>query len=478
MKSIHACKSSFAEAFYSLNKERGYISLCCYNLINHGEIDEKHDVYYRDKYLYLKDKCLDDKKKDTFDGKIAPYLVENLIANSHQLVFEVTDNCNLSCKYCGYSELYEDYDIREMKMLRLSLAKKMIDYLCDLWSEYKHSSTQNTFFISFYGGEPLMNIKLIKDIINYVESLNIKNKQINFTMTTNAMLLDKYMDYLVEKGFKLLISLDGNEQNNGYRLTKNNKESFSVVHRNIKALKDKYPDYFETNVNFNSVLHNKNNVSTVIAYIQNEFGKTPSLGELNRTGIKPEKRAEFDNMFASVDYHISTAPNREELEKELFIKSPAYSDATTFIHQYNSFIYKSYNSFFTKKRSTKYIPTGTCMPFSRKIFVTVNGKILPCERIGQQFGLGYVDDKGVHLNSKEIADKYNQYFSKFSYCGSCYNAKSCKQCMFCLDDLDNEQVRCPGYMSEKDFTRYMADNISFIEKHRDEYTKMLNVYFE
>lgn len=43
--------------------------------------------------------------------------VKYLLANLKQLTFEVTDSCNLRCKYCGYGELYDDYDKRENKML-------------------------------------------------------------------------------------------------------------------------------------------------------------------------------------------------------------------------------------------------------------------------------------------------------------------------------------------------------------------------
>lgn len=45
--------------------------------------------------------------------------VTNLIANLPQLVFEVTDACNLKCKYCAYGELYNDYDKRENKKLSI-----------------------------------------------------------------------------------------------------------------------------------------------------------------------------------------------------------------------------------------------------------------------------------------------------------------------------------------------------------------------
>lgn len=64
-----------------------------------------------------------------------------------------------------------------------------------------------------------MNMPFIRQVVDYIESLDIKNRKIQYSMTTNAMLLDRCMDYLAEKKFNLLISLDGNEWNNSYRVT-------------------------------------------------------------------------------------------------------------------------------------------------------------------------------------------------------------------------------------------------------------------
>jgi uncharacterized protein len=44
------------------------------------------------------------------------------------------------------------------------------------------------------------------------------------------------------------------------------------------------------------------------------------------------------------------------------------------------------------------------------MFVTVNGKILPCERISHKYALGEVTDEGVHLDFTEIAERYNNYY--------------------------------------------------------------------
>ncbi|MFQ7087655.1 MAG: hypothetical protein ACLRTD_24790 [Bacteroides sp.] len=70
------------------------------------------------------------------------------------------------------------------------------------------------------------------------------------------------------------------------------------------------------------------------------------------------------------------------------------------------------------------------------MFVTVTGKILPCERIGQQFALGKVTaDSGVELDLEAIADKYNTYYAKMeNQCSKCYKAESCIQCIFNLNN--------------------------------------------
>ena len=99
--------------------------------------------------------------------------------------------------------------------------KKLIDLLAELWKSDYNTSYNNTVIVGFYGGEPLLNMPLIRKTIEYVESLHIKDLTFSYNMTTNAMLLDRYMDFLVEKNFSILISLDGGEYQSGYRVDKN-----------------------------------------------------------------------------------------------------------------------------------------------------------------------------------------------------------------------------------------------------------------
>ena len=71
--------------------------------------------------------------------------VEKHLENLTQLTFEVTDACNLKCKYCGYGEYYYDYDKREDKLLTLDQAIPVLEYMAEKWrSTYYSSYKKNT----------------------------------------------------------------------------------------------------------------------------------------------------------------------------------------------------------------------------------------------------------------------------------------------------------------------------------------------
>jgi uncharacterized protein len=192
--------------------------------------------YYYSKYMFLKDHGLINILKGPGERKFSGFITEDDIkwrlANLPQLVFEVTDMCNLKCKYCGYGELYNNHGVRGKNKMTFKTAKLILDYLFNLWQSEFDSSYRRNLTLGFYGGEPLLNIKLIKKIIKYIELLKPPMVNFTFSITTNGMLLDKNMDYLVSKNFMVLISLDGNEINNCYRIKHDSTNSFEQVYHN------------------------------------------------------------------------------------------------------------------------------------------------------------------------------------------------------------------------------------------------------
>ena len=478
MDSILSCMTA-GHNIYTINRERKQLFLTHSLLVPYlykKTTINSHSDYYARKAAYLAKHGYTEGLNHQYNGTITPAMVKDSIANLRQLVFEVTDACNLRCKYCGYGELYSDHDERHAQKMQFSTAKKTIDFLQEVWKDSKQEFTIKNIFISFYGGEPLLNMPFIRQVIEYVESLHIANRTIDYSMTTNAMLLDKYMDYLAEKKFHLLISLDGNKWNNSYRVTPGGESSFEKNIANVDKLKEKYPDYFEQYVNFNAVLHNRSTVDEVYHFIKDRYGKKPQITALNTTGIRPEKKDEFNRMFRNVD--LKQSENYEGLLDEMFMKSPEYYGACLFLQQYNKNVYRSYNDLFVSEKTLNFIPTGGCIPFSRKMFITVNGKLLACERIGQQYGLGTAfPDDDIELSYQSIADLYNNYFDKLrAQCKVCYMSQSCIQCMFNIDRFDSlEKVACPGFTNKEKFGEYVGQKVSFIEQHPESYERVMEV---
>ena len=404
---------------------------------------------------------------------LTPNNIRYALANLPLLTFEVTDACNLKCKYCGYGEFYNDYDERKDQNLPFEYARQLLDYLADYWNSNRNISSDRNVYIGFYGGEPLLNMTFVKKVVDYVEKMPVHHRHLSFAMTTNAILLDKHMDFLAEKQFNLLISLDGNAFNDGYRVDKAGNPSFDRVVRNVNLLRERHPDYFRQRVNFNSVLHNRNSVQDIHDFFKREYDKIPSIGELNNMGIREDKRELFNMTYRNQVESLMQSEHYEEIDKERFISSPTYQSVCTFLHQYCDFVYRDYNELLYGKTKESGWITGTCMPFGKKMFVTVNGKILPCERIGQQFALGTVNENGVALDFDEIAKKYNQYFAKLeSQCDGCFNRKSCVQCIFNLEDLDNNPI-CNGCMNHSDFESYKAQNMAFITANPEAYYRLM-----
>lgn len=406
--------------------------------------------------------------------------IKSALANTPQITFEVTDSCNLRCEYCAYGKLYADYDKREDKMLSTKVAKRFIDYMAALWASPDNHSVNNNLYVGFYGGEPLLNMPFIAKTIAYMDAGG-HAKHFTYNMTTNAMLLDRYMDFLVEHDFNLLISLDGNAENDSYRVKANGKPSFEQVTSNIDKLRASYPEYFAKKVNFNAVLHNRNSVVDIRSFIKERYGKTPSIGDINDAGIRDEMKEEFKRMYRNSYESLLQNENYDEIEKEMFLSSPTYHSATIFLMQNSPFKYENYNELlFGKNENITFCPTGTCIPFSRKVFITVNGKILPCERIGHQYSVGHIDAKGVMLDFEAIADKYNAYYSCLEKkCRLCKNQRNCIQCMFNLDGLEKGKCECNGFMDEKQYEQYRQTQLEFFARHPDAYSEIMkNVIYK
>lgn len=407
--------------------------------------------------------------------KISTDTVLHNLIKLKQLVFEVTDACNLQCKYCAYADMYEGYDQRSNMNMPFHKAKLLIDYLQNLWKRNRYQDMEKLLTISFYGGEPLLNIEFIKQVIAYIERIPKTGRVFKYGMTTNAMLLDKHMDYLVEKDFNILISLDGDEKGQSYRTDYAGNNSFKRVFQNIMLLKEKYPIFWEKNVNFNAVLHNRNGIEKTYEFYKKYIGKTPIISPLNPAGIRKDKQDEFRQIYCNIPKEIRQSPFCELIEDELFIRAPRIASVVEYLHKYSGNYYSNYFSLFINREKLFRYITGTCTPFAKKMFVTVNGKILPCERIAHDYVMGQVTDTEVLLNYEQIAERHNRYISQyFKQCEYCALSKHCRICVYQEDETNRGNNICSSFMTKTQLKFEQKETLAYLGLHPELYRRIFN----
>jgi len=456
---------NFKGGFIKLNGERVKLS-------------KEELKYYYEYFLFLKTNSYFSNNRKIRLGEVINYNSDKIkfyLANTEQICFEVTDDCNLKCKYCGYGELYNGYDERRGKKISIKAAKKIIDYLITLKKEYLgYIKTNKKILISFYGGEPLLNISFIKKIVDYIKQIRTPNFEFLFSMTTNGTLLHKYTDFLFDNDFLLLISLDGDKRNNEYRVFANGRPTYNIILKNIFELKRKYPVYFERSVNFISVIHNKNSIYQVLKYFKDKFKKHPITIGLSNVGVRPDKKEEFEKLKNRFLMDLNIKEIEKNLQKMELSDFPRLKRVEDFIKVYSGFVFNKIGSLLYRRENINYITTGTCNPFQKKVFVTVNGKILPCEKISQKFFLGRVDKENIILNFQNIADKYNEFYKKMSVlCDNCYNSELCHQCILFLN-LEDDRIKCSNFLNYNNFKKKISYIISLLENTPNYYKQILN----
>ena len=447
-------------------------------LINKADATDRDDPekdYYQKKLAFLKGHGMlnpDTCRRIEFKEITASEIREEL-ANTPQVTFEVTDKCNLRCEYCGYGSLYSAFDQRDFSDMPFQTAKAVIDYLLTLWNSPLNRSHQRNIYMRFYGGEPLMNFPLIEEMVAYINNLHALHNRFYFTMTSNGVLLDKYADFLAKHKIQLLISLDGNERNNSYRVTKKGDPSFDLIVENIEKLRQKYPDYYDKHVNFNAVFHNRNSVAEIHRFFKEKFQKFPAVRQLSTSGINEDRKKEFWSMYANVNDSLKEAEDYSVIEREMMTKLPD-SENLSFFLQYNcSFTFNDYNQLLSRDSDYLIRPSGTCFPFAKKLFVTAKGLLLPCEKISFHHNFGQVKGDRVELDFEEIAARYNKMYNRIiPMCSHCFNNYACLQCLFHLSK-DNSLSSCQGFMTVEEYQSSISEVVSYSAENPDIYTSIM-----
>lgn len=382
--------------------------------------------------------------------------IRKSVSNVNVITFEVTQKCNLKCYYCTYGELYNNTENNHDRDLLFNKAKGLMDYMLVNYNSKDNLSTSRFLTIGFYGGEPLLNFRFIKKMVNYLNEIKTNNVRIEYTMTTNALLLDKYMDFLVDNNFMIMISLDGDCKSSLYRVSEKGSRVYNKILFNIKELKRKYPEYFKNKVVFNTVLHDKNSLLDVLKFMKFNFNKTPKLSELSQVSLLSSKRYVYDKMKIDLIEELSKSKDFID-KKDYLILDPRIDSLKKKISLLVSNNYSNLGELLDVIDTSLYLPTISCTPFSFKLFVSADSNIHLCEKIGYKYPLGYIDENNIpQFDFDLLAINYNNYYNAIAdECLNCYNIYTCLTCLF------ERNFKCKRFLKE-DYSRQLEYYTNFL----------------
>lgn len=346
------------------------------------ELDEEHIQEFENVYRGIT------KEKDSFISRLIKDSTTNYDLKTVKI--NMTNFCNLKCNYCFANE--GTYNKKKRKFDK-NLIDKFIDFLI------LYPTVQN---ITFFGGEPLLNVDGIEYLCQQVNNLR---PDIGFYCQTNGTLMNKRIDNLIHRyKIKFTLSIDGSkEDNDRNRVFKDNTGSFDVINENYKRFK-------ENALSIEATYDGKSKYTKkeIAEYLTKKYGCTNvSVCEL----FGNSRTIEFTSPKKYIEDILNCSSIPINRTRELLL------------------------GFFTKTNQCYFCSAGTQL-----LNIDSDGKIYPCHLL--------IDKKEKYLlgdltsfNKDEFESKrlrFSEKVNKKSYeqCKKCNISWNCSQCFAAKEDFN------------------------------------------
>jgi len=324
------------------------------------------------------------------------------------LILEGTQDCNMRCSYCIYGGGYLGERNHNGWDMSPEIAFNSVEYFL------AHSEEKKPFrFISFYGGEPLVNFNLLERVVSSFQGA----PRLRFGISTNGLLLERYADFLKENNVSVVVSLDGpKEVHDKNRLTLGGKPTFEQVIRGVSAMG---PDSISKgSMAFSSTITHKDDFKKSYEFFRDNFRGCVARMEFvkgyDRIGNPGERlyleEENIGKMFQDYKEGIITGDSVNTLRflfddmfKRILVRPRDYSGG-------------------------EINPGRTCLPGARKLFCKPDGKFYICEKLGyDSFEIGSTE-KGI---DKDKVFKLMEFFMHVSQeeCSNCPLTQLCNVCI-------------------------------------------------
>lgn len=346
------------------------------------------------------------------------------------LCLHVAHDCNLRCKYC-FADTGEFHGHRSI--MSAEVGKKAIDFVI------ANSGERKNIELDYFGGEPLMNFEVVKEITEYAKKEGEKHgKNFRFTITTNGVLLDeKVKEYVNENMSNVVLSLDGKKETNDrmrYRVDGSGSYD-TIVPKFIDLAESRNQDNYYVRGTFTS----KN------LHFSEDVLHMADLG-FKQTSVEPVVAPETED-YALKKEHLPVIFEEYDKLAEEYVKRRREGRGFNFFH----FMIDLEQGPCVIKR------LSGCGSGHEYLAVTPEGDIYPCHQFvgNEKFKMGNVFEGITKPEIKEMFEKSNVYtkpkcadcFAKFYCSGGCpanaYNFNSDIDKPYELAcDMERKRVEC------------------------------------
>lgn len=372
---------------------------------------------------------------------IEDYINNNLL----QITLELTEKCNLRCRYCIYNSSYDLKRNHGTQVMSWNTCKAAIDYL------YLHSSKSESVAITFYGGEPLTEYEKIKKCIEYGNRI-MGDRELKFSLTTNLTLVTKEMAsyFAAVKNLSIVCSLDGPKDiNDLYRVDVNGNGSFERAIRGLKYLVEAFGDAAAKRLLF-SMVFAPPYTEQHLCRIQTFFDECKWIPEnISKLITYPMKNSVEEGIEGDI-------LNEWSMKKVLEGKDIFSSDVVMYP------LLRIFRRPISNVRSNIIPLNGNCIPCQRKIYISTKGNISICEKIGKGADVGNVHE------GLEFENVYNHYIKEYielseTDCSKCWAGKLCDICY--AGCYKNGKINIASKKEKCDSIReYFYQNLIYIQE--------------
>jgi len=394
------------------------------------------------------------------EDDVLEFYLDNQI---EKITLQVTQDCNLRCSYCTYTDNSNYVSrIHSNKFMSYEVMCKSIDFLMQRSNQIKEVN------IGFYGGEPLLAFDNIKKIISYIET-KYPDKATTYTMTTNGTILDEdIVNYLHQKKIKIMISLDGpKEMHDLNRKFENGSGSFYTIMENLERVKKSNPEFY-SKISFITVVAPGTDFKCV-----DEFFNAEDIFQHNSLmyNVVSEQYNKID-----FQYDELFSINNSLQQVKVLLHELGYISSENISNLYRSYMANLFRTYATLDKSVSLSetahPGGPCLPGVMRTMVDVNGVIYPCERVSEEsdsMKIGHIDT-GFDLNKARALLNIGNLTT--SECTDCWCFTHCSLCAAAADDIQeglNGNLKLKGCNGVKSSVLSTLKTICLLREHKYEF---------